>query len=188
MTEKNTVPNLEAKAKREHKIDIAPLLKGEDITEWSGKEQLIQEYLIWGVGPEALYQITRAEHKREPDSIKIKDFIWLFTEYYLSKRNTHHNREDCFWAKQTAEETPLKLWRRLIEIEKECNFNTISAEELLIPKYKTAITDKKKYGTNDERKNTGTEKKTFELVKQNTTHTKRRTRKTQYRRQKKNTQ
>ena len=79
MTEKNTVPNLEAKAsdgnpiftprqwlerfrqfaKREHKIDIAPLIKGEDITEWSGKEQLIHEVFIWGVGPEALYQITR---------------------------------------------------------------------------------------------------------------------------------
>ena len=80
MAEKNIVPNLEAKAtdgnpvftprqwlerfrqfcKREHKIDIAPLLKGEDITDpgWTGKEQLSQDFL-WG--PEALYQITRAE-------------------------------------------------------------------------------------------------------------------------------
>ena len=29
--------------KREYKIDIAPRIKGEDITEWTGKEQLIQE-------------------------------------------------------------------------------------------------------------------------------------------------
>ena len=70
MTEKNTVPNLEAKAsdgnaiytprqwlerfrqfpKREHKIDIEPLMKEEDITEWSGKEQIIQEDFIRGVG------------------------------------------------------------------------------------------------------------------------------------------
>ena len=62
-------------AKREQKIDIAPLMKGEDITEWSGKEQLIREDFIWGVGPEALYQITRAEYKTEPDSIKIKDLV-----------------------------------------------------------------------------------------------------------------
>ena len=67
-------------------------MKGEDITERSGKEQLIQEDFIWGVGPEALYQITRAEYKTEPDSIKIKDLIRLFTEYYLPKRNTCHNR------------------------------------------------------------------------------------------------
>ena len=69
MTEKNRVPNLEARAsdgiarltprqwlgrsrqftKREHKIDIAPLIKGEDITEWTGKEQFIQEDFIRGV-------------------------------------------------------------------------------------------------------------------------------------------
>ena len=163
MAERNIVPNLEAKAtdgnpvftsrqwlerfrqfcKREHKIDITPLMKGEEITNWSGKEQTLQEDLIWGVGPEALYQIPRAEYKTEPDSIKILDLIRLFTEFYMPKRNTYHNRGDYFWAKQTEEETPEEFWRQLIEIEKECNFNTISAEELLISKYMTAITDKK---------------------------------------------
>ena len=128
MAERNTVPNLEAKAtdgnpvftpkqwlerfpqfcKRERKIDIASLLKGEEITEtnWTGKEQAVQEDFIWGVGPEALYQITRAEYKTEPDTIKIKDLIRLFTEFYMPKRNTYHNREDFFWAKQTEVETP----------------------------------------------------------------------------------
>ena len=100
MAEKITVPNLEAKAadgnsvftpkqwletfrhfrKREHKIDIAPLIKGENVSEtgWTGKKKLIQEDLIWGVGPEALYQITRAEYKTDPDSINIKYLIRLF--------------------------------------------------------------------------------------------------------------
>ena len=166
MTEKNIVPNLETKAtdgnpvftprqwlerfkqftKREHKIDIKPLLKGEDTTDsgWGAKEQAIQDF-IWGVGPEALFQITRAEYKTDPDSIKIKDLIRLYTEYYLPKRKTNHNRGDFFWAKPSEEETPARedFWRRLIEIEKECNFGSISAEELLISKYMTAITDKK---------------------------------------------
>ena len=57
----------------EHKIDITPLLKGEDITdpERTGKETAVQEDFIWGMGPKALYQITRAENKMEPDSLKI---------------------------------------------------------------------------------------------------------------------
>ena len=141
MAEKNTVPNLEAKAsdgnqiftprqwldrfrqftKREHKIEITPLIKGEDITEagWTAeKETNIQEDFIWGVGPEALYQITRAEYKTEPDSIKIKDLIRLYTEHYLPKRNTYHNRGDFVWAKQSENQTPEEFWRRLIEIEK----------------------------------------------------------------------
>ena len=70
MAKKNIVPNLEAKAsdgnpiftpkqwlerfrqfsKREHKNDITPLVKGEDITGtgWTAeKEANIQEHFIW---------------------------------------------------------------------------------------------------------------------------------------------
>ena len=189
MAERNTVPNLETKVtdgnpvftprqwlerfrqfcKREHKIDITPLLKGENITDanWNGKEQAVQEDFIWGVGPEAIYQITRAEYKTEPDSIKRKDLIRLFTEFYMPKRNTYHNRGDFFWAKQTEDETPEEFRRRLIEIEKECNFNAISAEELLISKYMTAIIDKKLRDKIMKEK-TLELKKIIELIKQNT--------------------
>ena len=117
MAEKNIVPNLETKAtygnpvftprqwlekfkqftKREHKIDITTLLKGEELTP-VGPEKNKQYKKIWGVGrrlwevgPEALFQITRAEYKTDPDIIKIKDLIRLYTEYYLSKRKTYHN-------------------------------------------------------------------------------------------------
>ena len=87
--------------------------------------------------------MTRAEYKTEPDKIAIKELIRLFNEYFLPKRNTYHNRGEFVWTKQTESETPEDFWRRLIEIEKECNFENITAEELLISKYLTAITDKK---------------------------------------------
>ena len=189
MAEKNIVPNLETKAtdgnpvftprqwlerfkqitKREHKRDITPLLKGEDITDsgWGAEEQAKQEDFSWGVGPEALFQKTRAEYKTNPDSIKIKHLIRIYTEYYLPRQNTYHNRGDFFWAKQSEEETPEDFWRRLIEIEKECNFGAISAEELLISKYMTAITDKKLWDKIMKEK-TLELKKIIELIKQNT--------------------
>ena len=121
MAERNIVPNLEAKAtegnpvftskqwlerlrqfsKQEHKIDIAPLNKGEEITQngWTGKEQAIQEDFNWVVGPED--QLMRAEYKTEPDTLKNKNLTRLFTGYYMPKRNTYHNREDFFLAKGT---------------------------------------------------------------------------------------
>ena len=85
----------------------------------------------------------------------------------MPKRNTYHNRGDFFWAKQTEDGTPEEFWRRLIENEKECNFNAISAEELLISKYMTAITVKK---LRDRMMNEKTLelKKIIELIKQNT--------------------
>ena len=51
--------------KRKNKMDITELIRGAEITQtgWSGKEAEIQEDFIWGIGPEALYQMTRAEYK-----------------------------------------------------------------------------------------------------------------------------
>ena len=109
-------------------MDITELRRGAEITQtgWSGKEAEIQEDFIWGIGPEALYQTTRAENKRhEP------------------KRNTYHNRGEFLWTRQTESETPEDFWRRLIEIEKECAFEGITAEDFLISKFMTAITDTK---------------------------------------------
>ena len=192
MAERNIVPNLEAKAtdgnpvfipklwlerfrqfsKRGHRIDIGLLIKEEEITPncWTGKEQAIQDF-TWGVGPEAVQQITPAEYKTEPDTINIKDLIRLFTEYYMPKRNTYHNRGHFFRTKHTGEKRPEEFWRRLIEIEEECNFNTISAQELLITKYMTAITNKK---LRDEimKEKTLELKKSIALIKQNTYETK----------------
>ena len=101
--------------KREHRIDISQLLKGEDVTEsgWTGKEQLIQEEKISSGEWDLKHYIPRTVYKTEPYSIKIKD--WLFTEYYLSKRKTFHNRGDFFWAKQTEDK---KLFSYLLQVQR----------------------------------------------------------------------
>ena len=59
--------------KRKHKIDIAEIIRGADMTQndLAKKETQIQEDFIWGIGPEALYQMTRAELKTELDKIAI---------------------------------------------------------------------------------------------------------------------
>ena len=86
--------------------------------DWATKENQIQDDFVWRIGPEALYQMTRAEYKTEPDEIAIKDFIRLFNP---TKKDTYHNRGDIFWTTQTEAEKPEDFWRRLIEIKKEGN-------------------------------------------------------------------
>ena len=182
MAEKNTVPNLEAKptdgnpvftprqwlerfrqfCKREHKMDIAPLLKGENMTDpgWSGKEQAIQEDFLWGVGPEALFQITSAEYKTEPDSIKVKDLIRLFTEFYMPKRNTYRDK----LRDKTMKEKTLEL-KKIFELikhnmyEKKNKENTIS-EALISTKEKQIIKEEpiqrmEKFGARPKNRNFG---------------------------------
>ena len=68
------------------------------------KKAEIQEDFIWGIGPEVLYQMTRAEYKTEPDKIAVKDLIRLFNESFLPKQNTYHDRGEFFWTRQTESE------------------------------------------------------------------------------------
>ena len=111
--------------------------------------------------------MTRAEYKTEPDKMAIKELIRLFNGYFLPKRNTYHNRGEFFWTKQAESERPQDFWRRLIEIEKECNFENIKAEELLISKLMSAITDKKLRDKLPKEKKPEM-KKAIEMIKQNT--------------------
>ena len=132
--------------KRKYKTDIAELIRGEEMTQadWATKETQIQVGFVWGIGPEALYQKTRAEYETETDKMAIKELIRLFNKYFLPKRNTYHNWGEFFWTKQIESETPEDFWWRLIEIEKECNFENITATSKLEMK------------------------KTIEMIKQNT--------------------
>ena len=79
------------------------------------KKSQIQDHFVWGIGPEALYQMKRAQHKSEPEKIAIEDLIRSINECFLPKRNTYYNRGEFFWTKQTETETPEDFWRMLIK-------------------------------------------------------------------------
>ena len=61
----------------------------------------------------------------------------------MPKRNTYHSRGDFFWAKQEENETPEEHWKKLITLERTCEFKDIKQEDLLISKFITSITNKK---------------------------------------------
>ena len=111
--------------KRKYKMDITEVKRGAKITQtgWAKNEIEIQEVFIWGIGPEGLYQMTRAGYKTEPDKIAVKYLTRPFNEYFLPKRNIYHNRGEYIRTRQTETKTPEDFWRRLIEIEKECPFD-----------------------------------------------------------------
>ena len=82
-------------------MDTAELIKRTGMTRigLSEKQSEVQEDFIWIIGPETMYQMAMAEYK---------------TEYqYWS---------EFFGTKQTESETQEKFWRRLIETEREYNF------------------------------------------------------------------
>ena len=46
-------------------------------------------------------------------------------------KNTYHSRGVFFWAKQEDKETPEEHWKKLITLEKNCDFKNIKREDLL---------------------------------------------------------
>ena len=61
----------------------------------------------------------------------------------MPKHNTYHNRGDFFWAKEEENETLEDHWRKVVSLEKDCEFKDIKQEDLLVSKFITSITDKK---------------------------------------------
>ena len=145
-TPKEWTERLRHYIKRIHYIDIKPALSGETMptsNEWTTKEPEIRQDFIWGAGPSAIETITKGEFNTDPDTINTEKLIQLFKDYYMPKRNTYHSRGDFFWAKQEENETPEEHWRKLVSLEKNCEFKDIKQEDLLISKFITSITDKK---------------------------------------------
>ena len=91
--------------KRKHKIDVAELIQGPKWHNLAGKTKWNTRRLYLGHRPEALYQMTRAEYKTEPDKIANKDLIQLFNEDFLPKWKVYCNRGEFVWTKQTETET-----------------------------------------------------------------------------------
>ena len=73
-TSKEWLERLRQYTKRKYKIDITEMIRGAEMTQngWTDRETEIHEDFIWGMDPEALYQMTRAEYKTEPDKIAVK--------------------------------------------------------------------------------------------------------------------
>ena len=145
-TPKEWTERLRHYIKRIYNIDIKPILTNDTVPTgdpWNTKEPDIRQDFIWGAGPSAIEIITKGEFNTDPDTITTDKLIQLFKEYYMPKRNTYHSRGDFFWAKQEENETPEEHWKKLITLEKNCEFKDIKQEEILISKFITSITDKK---------------------------------------------
>ena len=86
-----------------------------------------QEILTWRSSKILFHQTFLLKHTDK--------LIQLFREYYMPKRNTYHSRGDFFSAKQEENETPEEHWKKLITLEKTCDFKDIKQEDLLISAY-----------------------------------------------------
>ena len=67
----------------------------------------------------------------------------FFKKTFLPVRNVFHSRAQFFNMKQDEHEIMDENWKRLVDIERKCEFNNITAEEIITYKFAATIKDKK---------------------------------------------
>ena len=99
--------------------------------------------VIWALGPKAKHEIMRSQWGRELKDVQLPEVLTLFKKTFLPVRNVFHSRAQFFNMKQEDTETLDEYWKRLVDIERECDFGNITAEEIIAYKFASTIRDKR---------------------------------------------
>ena len=85
----------------------------------------------------------RGQWGKELKDISLQELLKLFKKTFLPTRNVIHSRAQFFNIKQENGETLDEYWKRLVDIERKCEFNTITPEDIITYKFAATINDKK---------------------------------------------
>ena len=102
-------------------------------------ETEIKDIFIWAIGQNAITEMTKAIREREPSPLPLYKLYTLFRLHFTPERNVQHSRADLFDLKREDGETAADVWKRILEIKKKCEFETITAAELLASKFLSVI-------------------------------------------------
>ena len=99
--------------------------------------------VIWALGPKAKHKIMRGQWGRELKDVDLSGLLKLFKKTFIPARNFLHSRAQFFNIRQEDNETLDEYWKRLVDIERKCEFNRIKPEEIITYKFAATINDRK---------------------------------------------
>ena len=99
--------------------------------------------VIWALASKAKHEIMRGTWGKELKVIDLPKLLKIFKKTFIPARNVFHSRAHIFNIKQEDSETLDEYWKRLVDIERKCKFNTITPEEIIIYKFAATTNDKK---------------------------------------------
>ena len=82
--------------------------------------------VIWALGPKAKHEIMRGQWGRELKDVDLSELLKLFKKTFIPAQNVFHSRAQFFNIKQEDNETLNEYWKRLVDIERKCEFNRIT--------------------------------------------------------------
>ena len=67
-------------------------------------------------------EMTKTVREREPTTLPLWNLNSLFRLHFTPKRNVHYSRADFFALRKNARESAPDVWKRILEVEKKCEF------------------------------------------------------------------
>ena len=122
-------------------IDLSIMTNSKEILP-QYREQLemdIKDTFLWAIGQSALTEMTKTVREREPSILPLHKLNTLFRLHFTPERNVQHSRADFFDLKREINETAANVWKRILDVEKNCEFETITAAELIVSKFLSLI-------------------------------------------------
>ena len=99
--------------------------------------------VIWALDPKAKHEIMKGQWGRELKDVDLSQLLKLFKKTFIPARDIFHSRAQFFNIKQDDNETLDEYWKRLVDIERKCEFNRITAEDIITYSFAATINDKK---------------------------------------------
>ena len=122
-------------------IDLSTMTNSKEILP-QYRDQLeaeIKDIFLWAIGQNAITEMTKTVREREPSSLLLHKLYSLFRLHFTPERNVHHSRADFFELKREEGESAADVWKRILAIERNCEFETLTAAELLASKFLSVI-------------------------------------------------
>ena len=102
-------------------------------------ETEIKDIFLWAIEQNAFTEMTKTVREREPSSLPLYKFYTLFRLHFTPERNVQHSLAYFFDLKREDGESAANVWKRILEVEKNCEFEAITAAELLASKFLSVI-------------------------------------------------
>ena len=97
--------------------------------------------VIWAIGPKAKHENMRSQWGRELKDVDLSELLKLIKKTFIPARNVFHSRAQFFNIKQ--EDNGTLDWIRLVDIERKCELNRITPEEIITYKFAATVNDRK---------------------------------------------
>ena len=98
-----------------------------------------KDTFLWAIGQSALTEMTKTVGDREPSALPLYRLYTLIRLHFTPEKNVQHCRADFFDLKRETNETAADLWKRILDVEKNCEFETITAAELIASNFLSLI-------------------------------------------------